>query len=95
MSYQDDRPMFQVDIECGQCGKKISELPFEPSGDRPVYCSDCLKERRGNRDNRGERRMFTVDINCADCGAHISQLPFEPRGDSPIYCFECNKKRRG
>ncbi|MBD3311181.1 MAG: hypothetical protein GF349_01635 [Candidatus Magasanikbacteria bacterium] len=96
MDNQGDRQMFEVDIECGECGTKITELPFEPSGDRPVYCTACLKERRNNRGGgRGERKMFDVDIECADCGTHISQLPFQPRGDGPIYCFECNKKRRG
>ena len=95
---QGDRQMFDVDIDCGECGKKITQLPFEPSGDRPVYCTECLRSRRDN--NRGgggqrQRQMFDVDIDCGDCGTHISQLPFQPRGDGPIYCFDCNKKRRG
>ncbi len=25
---------------CAQCGKR-TEVPFQPRGDRPVYCSDC------------------------------------------------------
>ncbi len=42
------RQMFPV--TCAQCGKE-TEVPFEPRGDRPVYCSDCyakvrLSERR-------------------------------------------------
>jgi len=32
------RQMFPV--VCAQCGKS-SEVPFEPRGDKPVYCSDC------------------------------------------------------
>jgi len=31
---------------CGDCGKEC-QVPFMPSQDRPVYCSDCF-EKRGN-----------------------------------------------
>jgi len=27
---------------CASCGKE-ARLPFVPSGDRPVYCSDCFR----------------------------------------------------
>jgi len=37
------RKMFR--ITCSDCGKD-SEVPFEPSGDRPVYCKDCYQKRR-------------------------------------------------
>ena len=30
---------------CAQCGKD-TEVPFRPSGDRPVYCSDCFSAMR-------------------------------------------------
>ena len=29
---------------CAQCGKD-TEVPFQPRGDRPVYCSDCYKQQ--------------------------------------------------
>lgn len=29
---------------CAECGK-ATEVPFVPSGDRPVYCSDCFSKR--------------------------------------------------
>ena len=34
------REMFTV--TCSSCGKD-AQVPFEPRGDRPVYCSDCFK----------------------------------------------------
>lgn len=37
---------FQVNLNCADCGKQITELPFEPKGDKPVYCTDCLRSRR-------------------------------------------------
>ena len=30
---------------CADC-KKECEVPFEPSGDRPVYCRDCFSKRK-------------------------------------------------
>lgn len=30
---------------CAQCGKQ-TEVPFQPTGDRPVYCSDCFQAQR-------------------------------------------------
>jgi CxxC-x17-CxxC domain-containing protein len=35
---------------CSACGKE-TEVPFQPRGDRPVYCSDCF-ERQGSRGPR-------------------------------------------
>jgi len=35
--------------QCADCKKEISELPFEPSPDRPVYCRDCWAKRRSQR----------------------------------------------
>ena len=40
------RQMFPA--TCAQCGKD-TEVPFEPSQDRPVYCSDCYNKIRTNR----------------------------------------------
>ena len=28
---------------CSECGKN-TEVPFEPRGDKPVYCSDCYRK---------------------------------------------------
>ena len=44
--YRPQRQMFPV--KCAQCGKD-TEVPFEPRGDRPVYCSDCYNKVRVNR----------------------------------------------
>jgi CxxC-x17-CxxC domain-containing protein len=32
---------------CADC-KKECEIPFKPSGDRPVYCRDCFSKRKGS-----------------------------------------------
>ena len=33
---------------CADCGKNC-EVPFKPSGDRPVYCKNCFTVRKKNR----------------------------------------------
>jgi len=33
---------------CAECGKD-TEVPFEPRGDKPVYCSDCYRKVRLSR----------------------------------------------
>ncbi len=44
--YRPQRQMFPA--TCAQCGKD-TEVPFEPRGDRPVYCSDCYNKVRVSR----------------------------------------------
>ncbi len=33
---------------CAECGQN-TEVPFEPRGDRPVYCRDCFSRRAPTR----------------------------------------------
>jgi len=48
----DDRQMIQGDWTCSQCGAKITELPFQPDGDRPLFCRDCHKQKMQSRPRR-------------------------------------------
>jgi len=45
---RDDRPRDRVMHKsiCADC-KKDCEVPFKPSGDRPVYCKECFSKRKG------------------------------------------------
>ena len=38
-----ERQMFTA--TCSQCGG-VAEVPFEPRGDKPVYCRDCFSTRQ-------------------------------------------------
>ena len=38
------REMFEA--VCARCGKD-TQVPFRPTGARPVYCSDCFRQMRG------------------------------------------------
>lgn len=41
--YGSPRQMFPA--TCAECGKN-TEVPFQPRGDKPVYCSDCYRKTR-------------------------------------------------
>lgn len=40
------REMFQA--TCSQCGG-VAEVPFQPRGDKPVYCRDCFATKPSYR----------------------------------------------
>jgi len=44
--YGREREMFSA--TCSNCGKE-ARVPFQPRTDRPVYCSDCFQQVRGER----------------------------------------------
>jgi len=46
------RQMYQGNWTCSGCGAEITELPFEPDGERPLYCRDCHQKRKNNRPNK-------------------------------------------
>lgn len=55
MGYQDNpqqRQMFKGNWSCSECGAEINELPFEPDGDRPLFCRDCHRQKMKNRPRR-------------------------------------------
>lgn len=40
---------------CADCGVSC-EVPFRPSGERPVYCSDCFRGKEGGRPGQSNDR---------------------------------------
>lgn len=38
---------------CDEC-QKSCEVPFRPSSDKPIYCDNCFKDKRGNEAPRRE-----------------------------------------
>lgn len=49
-----DRPSFEerrmFDAVCDNCGNNC-KLPFQPRGDKPVYCSNCFENKDKNGSN--------------------------------------------
>jgi CxxC-x17-CxxC domain-containing protein len=82
---------------CDECGATC-EVPFKPTGGRPVFCNNCFGNQSGGfrpgkssgsrqqRLRHAERQMHQAV--CAACGASC-QVPFRPTSDKPIYCDNC------
>lgn len=62
-----DAPMFKA--TCASCGKPC-EVPFRPSGDRPVYCRDCFAKNAPQGGDRFAKKDFAP------------RAPFKPREDA-------------
>lgn len=41
-------PRQMYETVCADCGEKC-QVPFQPRGDKPVYCSDCFDKHRTAR----------------------------------------------
>jgi CxxC-x17-CxxC domain-containing protein len=52
---RDSGPRQMYSAVCDNCGKNC-EIPFRPSGDRPVYCSDCFEKTEKGGFQRSTRR---------------------------------------
>jgi CxxC-x17-CxxC domain-containing protein len=50
-----DRPQMHSAI-CDECGRSC-EVPFRPTGDKPIYCDNCFSKRR-NDENGGGYNSF-------------------------------------
>jgi len=97
-----DRPTMH-DAICSDCGMDC-QVPFRPTGNKPVLCSDCFRgsdnnDRRpskfGGRNERRDRserprheERQMHDAVCDNCHEDC-QVPFRPTGDKPIFCDSC------
>lgn len=45
---RDSRPRQMHKAVCDECGNDC-EVPFRPSGDKPIYCSSCFEKKEGSR----------------------------------------------
>jgi len=48
------------DAVCAECGKNC-QVPFEPSGSKPVYCSDCFQNMGGGNNNSRPPQQRSYD----------------------------------
>lgn len=52
-----NRPAYQA--TCAECQKEC-EIPFKPSGDRPVYCKECFTRRKNEARAQGAAPKLPV-----------------------------------
>lgn len=106
-SFSNDRPDMHK-ATCANCGK-LCEVPFRPTGSKPVFCRDCFKtvegaDSRGSDTGRGsENRSFgrsnseerqMFDAVCSSCGNNC-QIPFRPSQGREVFCSRCFEKNEG
>lgn len=60
---RDRRPPQMHDVTCDKCGREC-QVPFRPTGDKPVLCSDCFRKNdsAGNFNSR-ERQSGSSGIS--------------------------------
>jgi CxxC-x17-CxxC domain-containing protein len=46
---------------CSKCGKDC-EVPFRPTGDKPIFCNDCFSANRDRGGDRGGDRFPRKDF---------------------------------
>lgn len=106
---REDKPeMF--DAVCDECGKDC-KVPFRPTGNKPIYCSQCFEKKGGpSRDDGRGRRSFDRDSSrsfgrrddkptmykaVCDECGETCEVPFSPSPDKPIYCSKCFETKGG
>ncbi len=62
------KPM--VDVVCDKCGKDC-QVPFKPTGDKPVYCSQCYEGENGS-----SRRSFSAPTSSGASSSGITAAQF-------------------
>lgn len=67
------RQMFQA--VCNKCGQNC-EVPFRPTGDRPVFCNNCFKGK-GKDDSRFAPKSFGGGNARPDAGGAVSKAQFD------------------
>lgn len=58
------------DVECSKCGKRC-QVPFRPTGERPVFCSECF---RPEGDTRSSLRPRTSERTAIQSNVSLDQL---------------------
>ncbi len=89
---------------CDACGNAC-EVPFKPTGEKPVYCRDCFQNggesssggsKFGNRDSFQSRSFSKPGFE--DRAMHHAvcaecgddcEVPFRPVAGKPVYCKNC------
>jgi len=102
-----DRPqMYRA--TCANCGNEC-EVPFRPTGAKPIFCNNCFDRSSSQDSDRAPRRSFAdresrvrtsfndrpmYDAICTNCGS-ACRIPFEPKEGREILCSSCFEAKTG
>lgn len=75
------------DAVCDKCGKDC-QVPFRPTGDRPIFCSNCFEDQRNSAPGGDDRKSF--DRPRFDDRRHDRRD--EEKRTFPATCDKCHSK---
>jgi CxxC-x17-CxxC domain-containing protein len=84
--FSDRRPDL-FDAVCAECGKDC-RVPFRPTGDKPIFCSECFesvaprRDDRESRDSRPPRRESSERPSFRDRERGFDKFMEKPQQDS-------------
>ncbi len=70
---------------CAECAQ-VTEVPFVPRGDRPVYCSDCYREIQSRQQAQQDAEAEAITARLAahsGGGGGTDRTQFEGEGPAP------------
>lgn len=96
---RDSGPRQMFHAVCSKCGQDC-EIPFHPSGGRPVFCNNCFKSQGGGRPggegfkkyDSGDKQKFSAI--CSKCGKRC-EVPFRPAPGKSVFCDQCFGNKGG
>ena len=53
------RPQNMYEATCAKCGKRC-QVPFRPTGSKPVFCDDCFRQNGDSR-NKDSQSLMSSD----------------------------------
>lgn len=77
--FRSERRMFAA--VCDSCHQSC-EVPFRPTGDRPVYCSNCFQQKNGGAHNDFPKKRSFEDIPTRNFTPEI--IKAQPQADKRI-----------
>ncbi len=79
----EDRPMFNA--ICADCGNSC-KVPFQPSGDKPVFCSNCFgdKKNAGGKDGNSSAMQSKIEELSAKVDKILSLLSLAAESEEVI-----------
>lgn len=75
---------------CAECGASC-EVPFKPTGDKPVYCSNCFAGRENSNPRGSNDRDFSRSRGSRDRDFSKPSFGDRDRQMFKVVCDECGK----
>jgi len=84
---------------CDECGNPC-EVPFKPSGNKPVFCNDCFKRENNNGSNKNKdieqlkEQLKILDIKLDRILKILTSPPPQPIQEEPTKKAAAVKKSK-